>query len=134
MPAFLGTAIVSITLALVFYTIGTWAERIQKVLKLWHIVFFCLGLCADTLGTTLMSQIAAANGSSMYTGGSRSDILHAITGLLAIILMAVHAIWAIWTYWKGNEKAKANFSKFSVFVWAFWLIPYVGGIFLGAGA
>ena len=28
-------------------------------------------------------------------------------------------------------KAKRNFSKFSVFVWAFWLIPYVLGIILG---
>lgn len=131
MSAFLGTAIVSITLALVFYTIGTWAERIQGVLKLWHIAFFILGLCADTLGTALMSQIAAANGSSMYIGGSSSDILHAITGLLAIILMAIHALWAVWTYWKGTPRAKQNFSKFSVFVWAFWLIPYIGGVLMG---
>lgn len=45
--------------------------------------------------------------------------------------MAVHALWAILTYWKGSMKAKRNFSKFSVFVWAFWLIPYVLGIILG---
>ena len=61
MPAFLGTAIISISLALVFYSIGTWAERIQRTLKLWHIIFFLFGLCADTLGTALMSQIASAN-------------------------------------------------------------------------
>ena len=58
----------------------------------------------------------------------------ALARILAIILMAIHALWAIWTYWKGNEKAKKNFSRFSVFVWAFWLIPYIGGIFLGASA
>ena len=103
--SFLETAIVSITLALIFYTIGTWAERLQKTLKIWHVVFFLLGLTADTL---------------------------AITGLLALILMAVHAIWAIWTYWRGSEKAKQNFSKFSVFVWAFWLIPYIIGAYLGS--
>ena len=40
METFLGTAIVSMTLALVFYSIGTWAERIEKRLRLWHIVFF----------------------------------------------------------------------------------------------
>ncbi len=34
MPAFLGTAIISISLALVFYSIGTWAERIQRTLKM----------------------------------------------------------------------------------------------------
>lgn len=120
--SFLGTAIVSITLALVFYSIGTWAERVQKVLKLWHIVFFLLGLVADSFGTAVMSEIA---------GNAGTSVLHGVTGLMAIILMAVHAIWAIWTYWRGSPRAKQKFSRFSVFVWGFWLIPYVLGIYLG---
>ena len=45
--------------------------------------------------------------------------------------MAIHAAWAIYTYWKGNAKAKQKFSKFSIFVWTFWLIPYILGIVLG---
>ena len=122
--SFLETAIVSITLALIFYTIGTWAERLQKTLIIWHVVFFLLGLTADTLGTSIMSRIVNESGGE--------EVLHAITGLLALILMAVHAIWAIWTYWRGSEKAKQNFSKFSVFVWAFWLIPYIIGAYLGS--
>ena len=44
-------AIVLITLALVFYTIGVWTERAQKLLKPWHAVFFGLGLAADASGT-----------------------------------------------------------------------------------
>lgn len=120
--SFLGTAIVSITLALVFYSIGTWAERVQKVLKLWHIVFFLLGLVADSLGTTMMSNIA---------GGDNTNILHAVTGLMAILLMAVHACWAVFTFWKGSPKAKQKFSQFSILVWFFWLIPYILGICLG---
>lgn len=124
MSGILSVAIVNITLALVFYTIGTWGERIQHVLKVWHIVFFVLGLCADTVGTTVMSNIASQMDES-------ANVFHAITGLLAIILMAIHAVWAIGTYWKGSEKAKQNFSRFSVFVWAFWLIPYFVGVFMG---
>ncbi|MEQ2911949.1 HsmA family protein [Butyricimonas faecihominis] len=120
---FLGAAITSITLALVFYTIGTWAEKVQGRLKLWHIVFFLLGLVADSLGTAIMSDIAGQKGDV--------DPLHGITGILAIVLMAIHAVWAIVTYWKGNEKAMRNFSKFSVIVWAFWLIPYGLGLVLG---
>lgn len=121
--SFLGTAIVSITLALVFYTVGTWAEKMQGELRLWHIVFFLLGLMADTLGTAIMAGIADEKGNV--------SPLHGVTGMLAIVLMAIHAAWAIGTYWKGSEKALRNFSKFSVFVWAFWLIPYVLGIVLG---
>lgn len=118
---FLGTAIVSMTLALMFYSIGIWAERLQKVLKVWHIVFFLLGLIADSFGTAVMTRMAEGN----------VDFWHEITGMLALVLMAVHALWAILTYWKGSEKAKRNFSKFSVLVWSFWLIPYVLGVLLG---
>ena len=118
---FLGTAIVSMTLALAFYSLGTWAERIQGVLKLWHIVCFCFGLASDRFGTAVRADMA----------GGKMDLVHGSTGMLALVLMAVHAVWAILTYWKGSTKAKQNFSKFSVFVWAFWLIPYVLGIFLG---
>lgn len=100
---FLGAAITSITLALVFYTIGTWAEKVQGRLKLWHIVFFLLGLVADSLGTAIMSDIAGQKGDV--------DPLHGITGILAIVLMAIHAVWAIVTYRKGNEKAMRNFSN-----------------------
>ena len=61
----------------------------------------------------------------------KENALHGITGPLALILMAIHAAWAIYTYWKGNAKAKQKFSKFSIFVWTFWLIPYILGIVLG---
>ena len=122
METFLVTAIVSMTLALTFYSIGTWGEHIEKRLRLWHIVFFILGLCADSFGTALMTEMADP---------AKKDLLHGITGAAALFLMAIHALWAILTYWKGSPKAKRNFSKFSVFVWAFWLIPYALGIVLG---
>jgi hypothetical protein len=41
----------AITLALVFYTIGVFAERRAGTLKLSHIMFFYLGLASDTAGT-----------------------------------------------------------------------------------
>ena len=47
---YLIAAISVITSALVFYTIGVWGERLQKRLKFWHLVFFLLGLLADSVG------------------------------------------------------------------------------------
>ena len=135
MGAFISMALVCITLALVFYTIGIWAERLQKVLKLWHIVFFVLGFVADYTGTAMMASMMSSGTSAVAAaaaaGSDNGLSLHGITGNLALLLMLVHALWAIWTYWRGSLKAKQNFSKFSVFVWAFWLIPYIGGIVLG---
>lgn len=120
---FLISAIVVITSALVFYTIGVWGERIQKGLKLWHVVFFLLGITADVLGTSLMEDIAQLTGDH--------NNLHAITGFTAVILMLVHAAWAVWTYKKGSPMAKAHFSRFSIVVWLIWLIPYCIGVYIG---
>ncbi len=115
-------AIISITTALVFYTIGVWSEKIQGQLKKWHFVMFCLGLIFDTLGTTLMSRLSD-------TGFQLN--FHGITGLLAIILMFVHAIWAGYVLVKNNENAKSNFHRFSIIVWVIWLIPFISGAALG---
>jgi uncharacterized repeat protein (TIGR03987 family) len=115
-------AIISITSALVFYTIGVWSEKLQKELKTWHLIMFWTGLAFDTLGTTLMSELAE--------GGFKFNF-HGITGLIAIILMLCHAIWATVVSVKNNTKAKINFHRFSIIVWLIWLIPYVSGAFFG---
>lgn len=116
-------AIVAITLALIFYTIGVWSEKIQGQLKKWHLAIFWLGLIFDTIGTTLMGRIA---------GNGFEFNFHGVTGGLAILLMAFHAVWATVVTVKNNEEAKANFHKFSILVWIIWLIPYLSGAIFGA--
>ena len=104
-----------ISLALIFYSIGVWSERIQGRLKFWHLVFFWLGLVCDTWGTGLMIEMA---------GGLTFDI-HGVTGVIAIVLMLIHAVWAAVVLVKKDTKAIRNFHKFSLFVWFIWLIPYL---------
>ena len=115
---------VLISLALVFYSIGVWSERLAGRLKPWHLIFFWLGLVCDTAGTGLMLEMA---------GGLTFDV-HAVTGVLAILLMVVHAIWATLVLLRKDERAIVNFHKFSVAVWAIWLIPYFSGVVMGMGA
>lgn len=97
-------AICVISSALVFYTIGVWGERLQRKLKFWHIIFFLLGLLADTVGTSLMEHIAELT--------HLHDEMHTVTGAIAILLMFVHALWAIWTYVKGTPIEKRHFNSF----------------------
>lgn len=113
-------AIVFITSALVFYSIGVWGEKIVGRLKPWQLVFFWLGFVCDTTGTTLMTKIA----------GNFQFNLHGITGLLAILLMIVHALWATITLVGKNENQLKSFHKFSLAVWFIWLIPYLSGVIL----
>jgi len=113
------TATIIISIALVFYSIGVWSERIQGRLKPWHLVFFVLGLICDTWGTGLMLDFA---------GGLTFDV-HGLSGLIAIVLMFIHAVWAAVVLVRKNEKAIINFHKFSVIVWLIWLIPYFSPMF-----
>lgn len=121
-------AIVTITLALVFYTVGVWAEKKSNTLKPWHVVTFWLGLICDTTGTLTMGQIAKTGSSDI---SALSSNIHGITGLLAIVLMIFHALWASWVLYKNDEKQKATFHKLSIVVWAIWLVPYLIGMFIG---
>jgi uncharacterized repeat protein (TIGR03987 family) len=103
-----------INLALVFYSIGVWSERIAGKLKWWHLAVFVLGLICDIWGTGLMFKIA---------GGMTFDV-HGLSGLLAIVLMLIHALWAFLVLRRKDQKAIQNFHKFSLLVWCIWLIPY----------
>ena len=116
-------ATIIITLALVFYSIGVWSERIGGRLKAWHLVFFWLGLVCDTWGTGLMFEMA---------GGMQFD-LHGVTGVLAITLMFVHAIWATVVLLRKDERWITNFHRFSLVVWLIWLVPYLSPMFFAIG-
>jgi uncharacterized repeat protein (TIGR03987 family) len=117
-------AVIGITLALILYTIGVWSEHRAKVLKPAHLVFFWLGLCADSFGTFMMSRIADGSGGGLMSA-------HGITGVIAIILMMIHAVWATAVLVRKDEKAMHTFHRFSVFVWVIWLIPFILGMMMG---
>lgn len=121
-------AIVTITLALIFYTIGVFSERRAKSLNKNHVIIFWLGLLCDTTGTLTMSKIAKSGTVTMSTIGQN---LHGVTGLLAIVLMLFHAVWATYVLYKNDENKKETFHKFSIIVWTIWLIPYFIGMMLG---
>jgi uncharacterized repeat protein (TIGR03987 family) len=119
-----GPATIIITLALIFYSIGVWSERLAGQLKPWHLVFFWLGLMCDTWGTGLMLDMA---------GGLSFD-LHAVTGVLAIGLMAIHAAWASLVLIRKDERWIFRFHRFSVVVWAIWLVPYLSPMVFAIGS
>jgi uncharacterized repeat protein (TIGR03987 family) len=111
-----------ITLALVFYSAGIWAERIARLLKPWHVVFFWIGFTFDVAGTLLMHRMAQG----------KFDLLdlHTLTGQLALWLMLGHAIWATYVIRRNLVSMKRRFHRLSIFVWLVWLVPYFGGMIL----
>ena len=115
-------AVVLINLALVFYTLGVWAERIRRTLLPWHVVAFWTGLFFDASGTLAMDLLEP---------GIDWTSSHTITGQIALWLMLAHAIWATRVVRSGSEEARGRFHRFSLVVWFIWLVPYFGGMYLG---
>ena len=116
---------VFITLALVFYSTGIWAERISRLLKPWHVIMFWIGFAFDVSGTWFMHMMAEGP----------FDLLdsHTLTGQIALWLMLGHATWATIVIKRGKKSMLTRFHKFSIMVWIIWLIPYFGGMFLAMG-
>lgn len=112
-----------ITLALIFYSLGVWSERLSKYLTIVHVVYFWIGFTFDISGTYTMHLLAKGT----------FDIFepHTFTGQIALWLMLIHALWATIVVVKNNEVLKYKFHKFSIIVWTIWLIPYFGGMILG---
>ena len=112
-----------INLALIFYSLGVWSERISRYLKTWHVSAFWIGFTFDVSGTYAMSRLA--------TGPFNLLALHTLTGQIALWLMFAHAIWATYVVRKGSEKVRTGFHRYSLLVWFIWLVPYFGGMFMG---
>lgn len=121
----LPVAIVAMTFALIFYSIGVWGEKLSGTIKGKHVAFFGAGFICDFSGTSVMKTLVNANDASLKT------TIHTVTGAIALFLMLVHFVWAVYVWKKGSQKAKENFHKFSIVVWSFWLIPYVIGMIIG---
>jgi len=111
-----------ITLALVFYSLGIWAERIVKYLKKWHVVVFWTGFAFDVSGTFLMHLMADGPFNLLEP--------HTLTGQLALWLMLAHATWATIVVKRNNESLRTKFHRYSIFVWLVWLVPYFGGMIM----
>jgi uncharacterized repeat protein (TIGR03987 family) len=122
MPNLEMAAVVLINLALLFYSLGVWAEHLERYLKGWHVVAFWTGFFFDTTGTLAMDLLEP---------GIDWSSLHTITGQIALWLMFGHAVWATRVVRKGTEVAKRRFHRFSLLVWSIWLVPYFGGMILG---
>ncbi|MDT8435776.1 MAG: HsmA family protein [Gemmatimonadota bacterium] len=114
---------VLITLALAFYSLGVWSERLARWLRPWHVAAFWTGFAFDVSGTWAMHRLSEGP----------FDLLepHTLTGQIALWLMLAHALWATRVVRTGSEEARAGFHRYSLVVWLFWLIPYFGGAAMG---
>jgi len=111
-------AILSVCLALIFYTINFFLEAVKKSFSLKALVFLWLGLVFDLLGTALMFLISA--GFSLRP--------HSIVGIIALILMAIKAFWSTKKYKKGDNIGISK--SYTIGVYLLWVVVFFMGMAL----
>lgn len=88
-----------------------------------QLVYLYIGLCANTLGTALMEQIAMLN--------YGYNEIYIITGISAILLMFVHTLWATYIFTLGTANARNYYKKYNIVVWSIWIVLYGINIYTG---
>lgn len=115
-------AIVIITLALVFYSIGVLGEARRRLLLWRDVAWFGAGLTCDAAGTGVMTWMTA-NGERVLAPWAGT--LMAVSGTAAITLMAIHIVFAVIVM--RGESYRTRFHGWSLVIYALWLVSYVLG-------
>jgi len=92
-----------ITLALVFYSVGVWSERVARYLKPWHAAAFWTGFVFDVAGTLAMHGLSEGPFSLREP--------HTLTGQVAVWLMLAHTIWGTRVSRGGSEDARIGLHR-----------------------
>ncbi|MCB1624197.1 MAG: hypothetical protein KDI32_06390, partial [Pseudomonadales bacterium] len=87
-------SVISITTALLLYSIAIWRNWHLKVLTTGPIVLLWFGLAADILATQMMG---------MSIDGPIVWDLHTISGYTGLVLMLLLAIVGAWAKWSGRQ-------------------------------
>ena len=115
-------SVISITTALVLYTVAIWRNWRAKLLTTAQIILLWFGLAADVLATQMMG---------LSVEGDISWDFHTISGYTGLVLMALLAITGSWAKWSGNNALLISFHRYAIPVWIIWVISYLTGVIIG---
>ena len=111
-------AIVVVTFALLFYSIGVIAEQKRHRISKWILVFLTLGIMCDISSTILM-----------IIGSHHIPLtIHGVIGYTALAAMLVDTV-LIWNSWKRNKNAQVSkwLNLYTRFAYGWWVIAYIAG-------
>lgn len=118
MPWNIMVGIVALLVALVLYTIGTWAMFRAKTVRRGHVVMLWVGVVFDVLATGMMA---------IQIGGLGRD-LHTALAVLAWAGMTAAAALGSWGLATGNERVCRFVARWTVAPWALWALVFVYGM------
>lgn len=110
-------SIILMFLALIFYTSAIFTERKMGHVSIGIVSLFALGFASDFIGTSIM-----------FVNAKKFTLsLHSTCGYTALLIMSAHLFWAILAL-KNYKNCERNFTRFSIYAWAVWVIAFSSGI------
>ena len=111
-------AVIVVTFALVFYSIGVITEQRSKALSRFSLGFITTGLVFDISSTALM---IAGSGNIPIT-------VHGFIGYSALTVMLVDTIllWRHWRRWRTAPLPR-KLNLYTRIAYAWWVVAYVAG-------
>ena len=122
MKPFILVSVISITTALVLYTIAIWRNWRMKLLTTAQIILLWCGLAADALATQMMGL--SIEGEIVWD-------FHTISGYTGLVLMAVLAVVGSWSKWSDREAVLTSFHRVAIPIWIIWVASYATGVVIG---
>lgn len=108
---------VTITAALLAYSIAVITEQIKKRINNIVLIFLTLGLVLDIVATSFM----------IYGSSNSAFTLHGFLGYSALLGMAIDT-FLIWRgYLKDGEKISNSIHRYSLGAYLWWLIAFITG-------
>jgi uncharacterized repeat protein (TIGR03987 family) len=111
-------AVVVVTFALIFYTIGVITEQRSSLISRRVLLFLSLGVVFDISSTALM-----------IVGSRKIPItVHGFIGYSALLLMLIETV-LMWIFWKrhNKEQVSAAVNVYTKFAYGWWVIAYIAG-------
>lgn len=115
-------SVISITTALILYTIAIWRNWRMKLLTTAHVLLLWCGLAADVLATQMMGL--SIEGEIVWD-------FHTISGYAGLVLMALLAVVGSWARWSNQQNVLTGFHRYAIPVWIIWVASYATGVIIG---
>jgi len=116
-------AVVVVTFALIFYSVGVITEQRKSAVSKWVALFVTAGVLLDIASTTLM-----------IVGSTNIPItVHGVIGYTALLAMLVDAI-LIWRHWlmRGSIKVPRGLHIYTRIAYSWWVIVYIAGAIISS--
>lgn len=118
MPINIIIGLFALLVALITYSVATFAMFFAKRVKTWHAVLLWVGVAFDVLATAMMA---------VQIGGLGQD-LHTALALVAWAGMTISAAFASWSLASNNEHLSATVARWTTLPWVLWVGVFVYGM------